>query len=406
MAEKLLIHYRPCDGDQVAWCRISDHGPILESISHGHVSDLQDAARGQRATLLIDASCAAIESINIPSNNRQRQLQAAPFAMEDNLAADIDDLYFAIGKKQGDDHLPVATIDRTLFEHTLETFRQAGIFLEVMAADCLALPVDEEHWSVLIYENNALIKTAPNQGYFCDRDLVAAFVQSLIDEQEQAPQTVTLFYQDDDALADQLLAGIDTQVESKTFQQHPLSVFAEHLNDARTLNLLQGKFSPKRESNALWQPWKAVAAMALVWLVIELIYAGFEIRQLQFQNQQLTVEIEQIFKQANPGTRKFHNLKNRMKSRLKQLRGGAGDDGETFIELLADAAPVLGDKKITIHGMAYSTKHVDMELQAPSLQDLEQLRNQLSSAPSVKVTLSTSVEKDKVKGRLRLEKQS
>lgn len=406
MADRLLVHYRPCDGDQISWCLVGDNGRPSGPVSHGHLSDLTEEARGRRATVLIDAACTSIETVNIPSNNRQRQLQAAPFALEDNLATDIEELYFALGKKQADDNIPVITIDRALFRHTLDRFKQAAIFVEVMAADVLALPINNDHWTVLVYENNALIRTSATQGYFCDRTLLADFLTALMEEQETVPPAVELYHQQDDGDAAQLLRNEELTVNVAGYTAHPLEVFAGQFADARALNLLQGKFSPRRESSALLQPWKAVAAVAVVWLALELIYAGFEIRQLQNKNLQLTADIEQVYKQVNPGARKFSNMKIIMERKLNALRGGGGDSGEIFIDLLADAAAAFAEKNITIHGMAYSNKHVDMELQAATSQDLEQVKNQLGSAGNIKVTLSTSIEKDKVKGRLRLEKQS
>ena len=98
-------------------------------------------------------------------------------------------------------------------------------------------------------------------------------------------------------------------------------------------------------------------------------------------------------------------MQKRMERRLTELRGGVGDDEEAFLDLLSGAAQSIDSKQITIHGMVYNNKHIDMELQANSLQALENVKNKMNSIKNIKTTLSTSVEKDKVKGRLRLERQ-
>lgn len=405
MADTLLVHYRPCQADQLSWC-IVDYSGNPGPISQGNMTDLGEVARGLRASVLIDASCTSIEAVRIPSNNRQRQLQAAPYALEDSLASDIDELYFALGKKQADDYIPVVTIDRQLFQSTLDQFRQAHIFVDTMSADCLALPIDKDSWTILLYKDSALIKTTASKGHFCDRDILPTLLPVLFKQAAQPPQSLVLMHEEQDSHAADLLGSLDVALHIQSYSDHPLKVFAGNLGDVRELNLLQGKFAPKRESNRLFRPWKSVAAVAAVWLILQLIYAGFEIKQLQYKNQQLTSEIEREFKQAIPGTRNFSNMQKRIERRLRELRGGgSGGDEETFIELLSGAAMSLSNQPVTIHGLVYNNKHIDMELQASSLQQLESVKNKLSSIKNIKTTLSTSLEKDKVKGRLRLEKQ-
>ena len=405
MASSLLIHYRPCLGTKLSWVLSDDQGNLQSPITSGSLADVALIAKGQHTTVLIDASCTSIESVRIPSNNRQRQLQAVPYALEDSLASDIDELYFALGKKQADEQIPVVSIDRQLFQSTIDMFKQAGIFVETLSADCLALPLQADAWTVLVHGNSALIKTGPNMGHFCDRDILPSFVPALIEQAQQPPRSLLFYHDDNDAHAADLLSNLDIALSIQSYSDHPLQVFAANTSDARQLNMLQGKYAPRRESSALLQPWKSVAAVAAVWLLLQLIYAGFEIKQLQHKNQQLSVDIEQAFKRAIPGTRNYTNMQKRMERRLNELRGGGSSDEEAFLELLSGAAQSIDSEKITIHGMVYNNRHIDMELQAKSLQALESVKNKMNSIRNIKTTLSTSVENDKVKGRLRLERQ-
>ena len=170
--------------------------------------------------------------------------------------------------------------------------------------------------------------------------------------------------------------------------------------------MLQGKYAPRRKGSALLKPWKAVAALFASWLVVQLVYAGLQINQLQTSNQELTVQLEKEFKRAMPGARKFNNMQKRMERKLKELKGGAGDDqDDNFMHLLSASIPSISNQQIQIHGMVYNNKRIDMELQANSLQTLESMKSSLAANKNIKATLSTSIEKDKVIGRLRLERQ-
>jgi general secretion pathway protein L len=230
----------------------------------------------------------------------------------------------------------------------------------------------------------------------------------LLAEATPAVTSITLYHEDNDSHAAELLGELDTSLSIKGFTASPLSILAQHLHDARQLNILQGDYAPKKQRSPLLKPWKAVAALAGVWLILQLIYAGIETVQLKEKNQQLTQQIEKEFKRAIPSAKKFTGMRSRIKTTLKELRGGLSDDTQQhFLQILADATPALASNpKISINGIVYRNRRIDIELQADSLQSLEAVKNQLVAIPQLKTLLSTSVEKDKVNGRLRLEKQS
>ncbi|MDH5485550.1 MAG: type II secretion system protein GspL, partial [Gammaproteobacteria bacterium] len=249
------------------------------------------------------------------------------------------------------------------------------------------------------------VRSGPFSGYYCDRDNLPLVLSSLIKQAEPAPEFITLLHRDDDDLAS-LFDELQLPLKKISYKNSALNIFAQYINPSQALNILQGDYTPKRESNALLQPWKAVAALVTILVMLQLIYAGILGQQLETQNKQLTQQIEQQFKQAIPGARKFNNIRNRMERTLKDLRGGKGTDQPDFLHLLSTAANALGaDKKIIIQAMVYRNKHIDLELQADSLQSLENLKTKLASLRDIKAVLSTSIEKDKVNGRLRLEKQ-
>lgn len=412
MTEQLLIHYRPHHPTPVSWALIDQQGKLSSTIESGDLDSISEQAKTHKAIVLLDAACLSIEAVHIPSNNRQRQLQAIPYALEDKLASDIENLHFALGRKQSEQGIPVIVVQRELLDSLLDQFRQAGISLQALLADTLALPITQNNndndWCILIDHDQVLIKTGPSSGLYIDRQNLTTMLPLLIAEATPAVTSITLYHEDNDSHAAELLGELDTSLSIKSFTTSPLSILAQHLHDARQLNILQGDYAPKKQRSPLLKPWKAVAALAGVWLILQLIYAGIETVQLKEKNQQLTLQIEKEFKRAIPSAKKFTGMRNRIKTTLKELRGGLSDDTQQhFLQILADATPALASNpKITINGIVYRNRRIDIELQADSLQSLEAVKNQLVAIPQLKTLLSTSVEKDKVNGRLRLEKQS
>jgi general secretion pathway protein L len=404
MADTLLIYYKP-QSAQSSWVLIDDRGSFISKLEHGHLSDITAIAKGKCATVLIDSACINIENVNIPGHNKQRQAQAVPFALEEQLATDIDDMHFAVGKINSNHEIPVVSINKSFLDATLEQFSEAEIFVDTLSADVLALPFTENSWSILVDEDGAIIKTDHSNGYYCDRDNLPAILSSLFNTSSK-PDSIIYFHKDDDHHAADLIANIDTAISINTYDSHPVEIFSKNISDAQQLNILQGDYAPKRKSNLAFKPWKSVAALFIAWLFVQLISANIESNQLEEKNQLLTSQIEKEFKRANPAARKFNNMRKRMERQLKQLKNGGSDSNPLFLQILSDAAPAFDkNKTVNIRGIVFRSQYVDMDLQADSLQSLEKVKALLNANKKLKVVMSTSVEKNKTRGRLRLEAQ-
>ncbi len=414
MSEFLVIHYKPGHPSGLQyWAMGADFHPSI-TLGHGRLEELKAISRGKKVTVLIDAHYTTLESINIPSKNRNKQLQAIPFAMEDFLAEDIEDTHFAIGKsgseKSENNKIPVIAIKRNLLQETLETFNQQQIHIETITADSVTLPSRNDQWCILLDEDSALIKMGTAQAHCCDRENVKIILQALLEQNEnqetsQLPDAITCYYKEGDTEAEAILDGINIKVEPKTYKNHALEIFVQYLKEAQTFNLLQGEFTPKHEGNEWLKPWRSVAAVTTLWIILHLGYGSVLTSQLEDKNLLLSRQIEKEFKRAMPDAKKMTGMKQRVERRLKDLKSGGTDTNENgFLQLLSKASPALtANDKTKIKAAIYRNNYIDLDLSAKSLQDIEKLKDKLSSIPGIKTVLSTTVEKDTVKGRLRLE---
>ena len=409
MSEFLVIHYKPDHKSGLQyWAMGADLHPSI-TLGHGNLEELKTISRGKKVSILIDSHYTTLESVTIPSKNRNKQLQAIPFAMEEHLAEDIEDTHFALGKAD-DNKVPVIAIKRSLLQETLDIFNQQQIHVETITADSVALPGSNTKWCILLDEDSALIKTGATGAHCCDRDNLGVILRALLEQYEneettQQPDAITYYYKENDTEAESILDGININIESHAYKNHGLEIFIQHMKEAQAFNLLQGEFSLKRKGNAWLKPWKSVAAVSTLWMILHLGYSSLLTSQLEEKNLQLTRQIEKEFKQAIPDARKMTGMKKRVERRLKELNTGtSGNNNTGFLQLLSKVSPTLSkNDKTKINAAVYRNNYIDLDLSAKSLQDIEQLKNKLTSIPGIKTVLSTTVEKDIVKGRLRLE---
>lgn len=404
MAETVLLHYSPAR--PLSCVLLNEKNAITRAPQIIELDELKNLLQGRKLIVLFDSAYLNIETVSIPGNNRQRQMQAVPFALEDKLASDIEDVHFALGKKQDDGNIPVVAIDKAVLDACLAFFKQADIVPEQIIADVLALPLDENAATVLLYEQASLIKISPANGLYCDRINLHSILKTLLEEHPHIKQ-LTIFHHRQEAEITDDFVDLGVEINSRSYNDHPLEILLAAYHDPQHINILQGAYAPQRKSSALWKHWKPAAALVAVWLVLQMATALVETRQLEEKNIQLRAQIEKAFKKANPGARKFNNMRKRVERRLKELQSGGGDgNNELFLQLLAETAPALSQqKKIKIKAMVYRNKHIDLEISADSLQTLEAVKSHLSSRPGIKIVLSTSIEKDNITGRLRVEKQ-
>ena len=194
-----------------------------------------------------------------------------------------------------------------------------------------------------------------------------------------------------------------------SYNTHPLVVFCGNYKQALPLNLLQNEFKAKRKTSGYWHHWRLAASLAAVWLVLHLGLAAFQLSQIKAENQLTKAQIEKIYMKAFPQSRKVVNPRVQMEQKLKELKSGAGGSDKGLIFLLAESFGTLGSDKenIDLKTLTYRNNRMDIGLESTNLQAIENLNNNLNKNTRIKSEISSSSsEKNKVKGNLRIESRS
>ena len=284
MSAYLLLYYK-ADGSLQA-ALLNEQGKLADLPVIMSFDELAERHPNTQATLLIDSTLIHSTRIALPDTHRQRLLKAAPYALEDQLACDIDELHFTLGKREADNLLPVVCINKAMLKNILHRFSLANIQITAICPDVLALPLSAQQWTILLDQQTAYIKLSPQSGYYCERDNLPMMLPALIQQAAIPPQTLLVMTAADtdvDVL-NTLFAGTELPRVSQPYTQSLLHVFALHLQDARSMNLLQGELAVKSNSSLPWKIWRIAAIAAFSWLLLKLLVAGLEIQMLNHIN--------------------------------------------------------------------------------------------------------------------------
>lgn len=393
MADIFCIHLG--SGDQVTWSLAG------QASRHGSLQEAAEQSAGRRAVVLVPAADVTLTGASMPTAQRQRLRQAVPFALEEQLAADVERLHFALGKRDKSGWLPVAVADRACMDRWFAALNEAGIHSSAMLPDVLALPLAENGWTILLKEGEALLRTGRTTGFAFDPALAETFVGIALDQAEVKPEGLRIYdcAQGDVEAIEQAARAYDIAVHTESCAAGDVAIFARGVAEGVELDLLQGDYSRREQIGRLWRPWRPAAAMAGVLLLVQGGMAAAEYARLSGEAERLTRAVEETYREAFPEARNVVDPKVQMERRLQALRGGGGTGG--FGGLMATAGPVLaGAEGASISALRYKDQGLQVELRLANLQELDRLKQQLSQA-GLRVQIDTaSSEKGHVESRL------
>ena len=407
MASTLLLHYDPARPDQATWSHANNQGELTSRITTGPLSDAAVVAEQHKVIVLIDSSHVHMNQVQLPTSNRQKMLRAIPYALEEQVAEDIEDFHFVIGKTDPEYGTPVAGIRKETIESLIDVFDQAGMHIDAVIPDTVCTPAAPDQWTVLFHDGKALIHYQSLIGTVIDADNLPILLRSSLGKTEHRPGKLVYFFLDGNEPAPSL-EEIDSDIDiiKVAYNAHPLVVFCGEFAKAKSLNLLQGQYKPTRKSTGEWYRWRLAASLAAVWLVLYLGINLFELNRLKARNTEIAIQIEKIYKQSFPGSRRIINPRVQMEQKLEELRGGGGPQGSQFLALLTESATVISSQKdVKLQSIDFRNNRMDIGLTGTNLQSVETLNNELKKNMKLdsEITSATS-EKNNVRGSIRLQR--
>ncbi|NIV31569.1 MAG: hypothetical protein GWN58_19405, partial [Anaerolineae bacterium] len=147
----------------VTWLGRNEDGTARESA--GELREAALRAQGAKVIVLAPTSPMLTCAVALPPTPAARLRQALPYALEEQFAEDVERLHFAMGKRDSDGKIPVVALERDKMIHWQGLFAESELRPHVMLNEALALPWNEGEWSLLLQDEEALLRTGAVQGY-------------------------------------------------------------------------------------------------------------------------------------------------------------------------------------------------------------------------------------------------
>jgi general secretion pathway protein L len=378
MPQTLVLRLPAPGQDETEWLTLDEQGMPATMKQRGPLSLAAAVARSAKVTVLAPATQILLAEPDLPPGSGGRLARAVPFALEEQLTEDIDQLSFAIGRRRANGNTPVAVVSRTVLEGWISELSAAGIEPAAMYADMSLLP-ENPGQTVMWLENERLAVRRPGMLPFAvelspvtEALIVAGVIADPLEPAEvpkELENAILYVTREDWTRVQDEFESLLEKFESLKIQiltDGPLPWLARELGSTEPVNLLQGDFARGTDYGERWREWRTAAVLAGVLLLVHLTAQALQIRKANHESAVLDGQMSQIFSIAMPGD-KMVDPRRQMQAQLDRIRkSGAGP--QYFLHTLQVLGGAMATSpKATLESMSYRERALDVKLTAPDL---------------------------------------
>lgn len=383
--KRIIIGLNAVEPSHCRWARQEADGTLTTGV--GSLAQATAQMAGHRLQVLLPGEEVFLTRVELPPGNRKQLLAAIPYALEESLAAEIEDQHFALGAGVEQGRPAVAVIARQRLEFWLELLQAEGLEPAFMTSETLALPWTAGRRTLLLAAGRALVRSGEQEGYTLESDSLAFLATA-------GESDLELYRQDPET---NLPVELVAQVTLDQPAPDPAVLWASGLEEKKALNLLQGIYSPNAHWAKYWRQWRLPAVLLLALILVAGAGALREFYQLRTYDRQLRAEVEEVYRRTFPAAQRVVNPRAQMEQQLQTLSGDAsGLGGPEFLALMDRAAPTLAAAGgLQMRGLRYREGELDLEIEIADLQELDGLKEELGRL-GLAVEIRTATSRDEV----------
>ena len=378
MAENLYIRIGSQAQDAIHW--LIHSASDEEIIASGKLSNaselvqLSEKAQQRQVIVLVPSCDLVLKSLNVPSKSVRAMHQAVPYMLEEELAQDVEQMFFAYGDVSNQDQEAsthqncfVAAIDRTLMQQWQQWFADANINFKKMLPDALAMPLVNDGCSAIVLDQQVILRQGPWQAMTIDSQAWAVISSQLIntaddknkelaDTNEGSPFLINAY--------STLPSGANKLNIKAMPEELPLALLAQQAI-IQPFNLLQGEFQYHEKRSPVVANWLWAAGIAIFALLFNVGLKGGQLLQVNSQLESVEQEIVNSYKATFPNTKnvRVNTIKSQLKRKLTQV--GDGNSHTGFLVMLGKIRPAFeAVPELKPESLKFDGKRQEIRLQA------------------------------------------
>lgn len=385
MAESFVLRF-PLPGapaHEAEWLSVDGSGAPAGMSGQGTLVEAASVAGSRRLIVIVPGEDVALSAPELPAKSGAKLLKLVPYALEEQLATDIDSLHFAVGRQAGDRRVPVAAIERERIGGWLAALASAGLHPSLLVSDALVVPQNPAHVILLLDSGRLIVRRPEGLPLVLDAEPLdsALALAGLAPTLESGAGSAHLIVYATPGEWELHAAHIEVLRDSvaslkvQLLADGPLPLLAAGAVNTSPWNLLQGEFSVRQGWGGEWQRWRPGALLLGAFLLLHLGTIGLDYWRVHRDEAKVDQELKVAATEALPN---IHNLSRlpsvraAVESRLHATRAAVNEGLLGTLGALAAASGAAPGTRID--SLSYRDGTTDVTVDAPDVGALDKLR--------------------------------
>lgn len=379
MTETLVIRLRASDDAPASWLIVDANGARSGPVTSGPVADALAFAQGRRVVVLLPGTDVGLAAPELPFRGTARLTQAVPFALEEQLASDLEGLHFAVGSRSDDaPGTPVAVVARGTMDRWQSVLDAAGIQPTAAFADTQAVPVAPNGCTLLLDEQMLYVRRASDTPFALDAQPLDVALDLALGPVAEPGEHVVFYatsaeYEQHRELIEGLRARTAT-LQVKLLPDGSLPLFAAQVAGLRAVNLLQGQYVAPTSLSSQLRQWRVPIGLAAAVLLVFVAGQAASLWKLYRAEKRLDSQIAATFAQMLPGQR----MVGPARAQVEGLLRGSGGGGVLLPALSQLAQAVASNPGVQLRALSCRGGSLELHLTGPSTAALDAVKQALS----------------------------
>ncbi|MGE0486274.1 MAG: type II secretion system protein GspL [Gammaproteobacteria bacterium] len=365
----------------------------------GDQAALARAAAGSAVGVLLPAATVGLTRATIPARSAHQAVQAAPYAIEEQVIGEVEDLAIALAPADAAGDYAIAYVERARLDAWLAPLHAAGIELAWATSAVLALPQPaQDAWTVLAEDERLIVRNGPCAGFGGEVELLGEVLAALPADARPARITLRCAAGTAPPTVPREIA-LDIQRETRSW----LAVLAAHAPPRPPLDLLPARYT-RRGADAARRWYGAAAGIALLALAGHLGATAWSVERMDARLAALDTRQRAVLQHAFPDITRVVNPLAQARRALAARESNAGPGGN-FLDALAAVArsqSAQGADGLAFSALSFADGVLNLTVEAPAVAGVERFGEQLGDSAFVAEILSAESGADGVTSRVRV----
>ena len=401
MAELFVLRMGRQPDRHVGWIVADDDGTRRSPPAAGTLAEAAAGVQGRPVIVLVPATESLTTSVDLPIRGGARLLAALPYALEEQVATDVETMHFAAGDKRESGRRPVAAIARAALDEWLEMLEDVGIQPWKVVPENYGLARIPGTLSALIDDDCVMFNDGADLEFSLDGAKPSdALVASghLVERSDDAPPEPSghlIVYcnaADEERLSHDWIALRHelASVDINLLPDGALPRLAVTVASGAGVNLLQGRYGPKADYGSWLRPWRRVAVLLVTLVLVGFVAKGADYWRLTQEEAALQAQFIAAFQQIRPGSSDDILDPVAAVNSIKRSLG-TGTTTPVFLAALSVlAAALTSNDAVDVEAVSFRAGVIDVRITTPDVETVGKIQRAVSASGQFAASIQSS----------------